>query len=438
MERGRAELWTWPAAAAVAAALTVPLLTHIEAPAGSVLARIVWPGDVAAAASLMQTVATAAMSIVSLTFSLTVVALQLASQQFSPRLLRDFTRDRVTKAVLAVLVATFVFAVLVLRSLREEDDVPVLAVGVTILLAFGSLAAVLGFITHITRKLRVDTMMLTVHGEARAAIRAFYPAYGSGAARSPGAAEQIDGAWTLLPARSSGFVRSVSVDDLVSAAVEHDCLVRVVARPGDHVVQGTLLAAVRLGAGHDAPEDLSRRVVGAVALGYERTVEQDAAFGFRQLVDIAVRALSPGVNDPVTAMHCLGHLTDLLVELTGRRLGPTLHEDDEGRGRAVVEDRDLRYYLDLACGQVRRYGRQEPTVLVGLLRMLRDVGLATRDDEQRAEVLHQVGLVLDVVPDAYLPVEREQLGQVAEQVRAAVRQDPLAAFLDRSGETRSV
>ena len=105
---------------------------------------------------------------------------------------------------------------------------------------------------------------------------------------------------------------------------------------------------------------MSRLVCNKVELGYERTVEQDAAFGFRQLEDIAVKALSPGINDPVTAAHAIGYMADFLVQVLGCRLGPTVHEDSDGVDRAIVPDRDIAYYIDLCCGQVRRYGRQEP------------------------------------------------------------------------------
>ncbi|MEV4477676.1 DUF2254 family protein [Nonomuraea sp. NPDC049504] len=175
----------------------------------------------------------------------------------------------------------------------------------------------------------------------------------------------------------------------------------------------------------------------ALNFAYERTIDQDAAFGFRQLEDIAVKALSPGVNDPVTATHAIGHMSDLLVTLCGRRLGPTLHTDAAGKGRLIIPDRDLRYYLDLACGQVRRYGAGEPTVLTALLTMLRDVAAAVRDDEQREEVECQVGHIVAEIPSSTPDHDVEPIHDMAERVQLVLAGRIRRGFTDRSGETRS-
>jgi uncharacterized membrane protein len=399
--------------------------------------RWIWPGDVDAASTMLQVIATGAITVITLTFSVTIVALQFASQQFSPRLLRDFMRDRLTKACLSVLVATFVFTVAALHGLRADDAVPTLTMLVALLLGIFTLAAVLGFITHIARALRVDTMMLATHDETEQAIRVFYPAYGDTGPRSP---DDLDLDWdqgVIGTARKSGFVRQVDVDELVERVRRHDALVWLVARPGDHVVRGTPLAMLWSPRSAEADE-LADAVRDAVVVGYERTVEQDAAFGFRQLEDIAVKALSPGINDPVTAAHSIGHMADLLVQLVNCRLGPTLHFDEDGNPRAVVPDRDLRYYLDLACGQVRRYGDREPTVLLALLRMLRDVAISARDENQRGELHRQLCLVLTARSPSLQAEESRLLDQLADQVRAALEGRAHLAYQDRIGETRSV
>jgi uncharacterized membrane protein len=176
----------------------------------------------------------------------------------------------------------------------------------------------------------------------------------------------------------------------------------------------------------------------AVVLNNERTIDQDAAFGFRQLEDIAVKAVSPAINDPVTAATAVGHMADLLVRLTGRRLGPTLHEDGDGAGRAVVPDRDLRYYLHLACGQLSRFGGGEPTLLMALLRMLRDVALACRDDRQREEVAWAADLVTGQASPDWQEVDARAVRHHRERVTAALEGRLADAFADRAGEARSM
>jgi uncharacterized membrane protein len=169
-------------------------------------------------------------------------------------------------------------------------------------------------------------------------------------------------------------VRMVDVAELVSGAREHDVTVQLIVRPGDHVITGTPVALAWHRTGRDPrdPDAVRDMVRNAVELGYERTVEQHAAFEFRQFEDIAVKALSPGINDPVTAAHAIGYMADLLVQIIGCRHRPTVQETSDRTARAIAPDRDVAYYLELSCGQVRRYGRHEPTVLVALPRVLRD------------------------------------------------------------------
>lgn len=438
VESKRGAIWVWPTLAGAAAFGVATGLVRLEV-SGS-WAELAWPGDSGSASVLAQVVASSVITVTTLTFSLTVLALQLASQQFSPRLLREFTRDPVTRIVLAVLVGAFVLAVTVLRHLRTDTPVPHVAVLAVWTSGLASLVALLAFITHIVRILRVDTMMAAVHDEASAAITAFYPAYGDDRPRDPAQTCRPEGGAYTVTAARSGFCRKVDVVALVAGAQEQDLFLELLTRPGDHIVRTTPMAIAWASAG-GPPEDKAgvRSLVNrCVELGHERTVEQDSGFGFRQLEDIAVKALSPGINDPVTAAHAVGHLSDLLVQVLGRRLGGTAHEDDQGTPRAVVPDRDIDYYLDLACGQVRRYAAREPTVLVALLRLLRDAAAASRDKDQREAILTHVRRIVDTADDELLPIDRRSVTDMADRVRQALAGQVLESYIDRSGETRSI
>lgn len=439
-ETSRSPLWLWPLASAAAAVLAAVALSRLR-PEGDGFLMSLPISDVAAAQALLQVTATSVMTATALTFSVTVVTLQLASQQFSPRLLREFTRDRVTKSVLSVLATSFVFAVTVLPFLDQDEPVPRAAVMVAAVLAVAALVAILAFTTHIARSVRVDTMMRMVHEETSRAIDRFYPAYGDASVRSPADLPPPAGPGTMITAAKSGFVQLTDVDRLVRWAEEHDALVRIEVRAGDQIIRGTPIAtAWRAGgdqglSGPDAAA-VAARVRDAVMVGYERTMDQDTAFGFRQLEDIAVKAMSPSVNDPVTAAHAVGHMADLLVSLTGRHLGPAVHHDDGGAPRAIVPDRDIRYYLDLSCSQLRRFAAAEPSVLIALLRMLRDVAVACRDDHQRTEIRRAAELVAaqaQGMQDADEADLRDMVRRIEEALAGRVQQ----AYGDRSGETRS-
>lgn len=435
-DRTRTAVWFLPSIAATLALVAALALIQVQPARHSSLAQLAWPGDRTAASNMLQVVAGSVMTVTSLTFTLVVIALQLASQQYSPRLLREFARDRVIQAILAILVATFVFAATTLRGLEAMRPLPSYAVLVGYLLGMASIAALLVFIGHIARILRIDSMMVAIADQTRSAIDAFYPPYG---ADLP---DQVDGpadeAARPVPAGRSGFIRSVDPERLVAAAQEMEVIVEILVRAGDHVVAGTPLARATGSTRPDGDRDMDDAVRAAVGIGFERSLEEDPAYGFRQLTDIAVKALSPAINDPATAAHAVGHMADLLTRLIDRRLGDTAHAAASGVPRVLVPDRDLRYYLDGACGQIRRYGADEPTVLVALLRMLRDVAMASRDDQQRAEVTRQVDLVLDTVSTDVLQEDRDSVRSMAGRVQDALAGQYVKAYTDRAGETRSV
>lgn len=296
----------------------------------------------------------------------------------------------------------------------------------------------MGFVGHIVARLRVDNMMASVHGDTRSSIETSYPPYDEG---PPHPSPQVPGpdGGTLVRAWRSGFVRSVDPAPAVAAAARADSVVVLGVRPGDTVVEGTPLASVfRRDGGPGEVDDVHTGLKESVALGFERTEEQDVAFGLRQLVDMAIKAISPAVNDPTTAAEALSYCGDLLVRLQDRRLGAQAHADEQGVVRVVTSDRDLRYYLDLVCAQTRRFGRSEPTVLTAVLRVLRDCAACARDDAQREELRRQCGLVLDEVSPDMLEDDADAVRDMVRRVELALAGDLEQAYGDRAGETRSI
>lgn len=435
----RASLWFWPSVAAAVSFAVALALSTIRADRSQLWALWAWPADAASATALLQTVATATMAATTLTFSLTVVALQLSSQQFSPRLLREFSRNKVTQVVLGLLVSTFVVALTGLRGIREGEAQPVAVIALATVMAIASVGALLGFIGNLVRSLRVDTMMVTVRNESAATIA---DTYGPSDPGKPDAEPLLHepGTGRVVPASRSGFVRVIDPGKLVAAATRHGVSVQVAVRPGDQVIQGSPLAEFWSGSRDSAAiaEAVRDDLEDGVDLAYERTLEQDAAFGFRQLTDIAVKAISPGINDPVTAVHAVGYCADLLIELQSRRLGPKRHHDDEGRPVVLLPDRDIRYYLDLVCSPLRRYGEREPLVLMALLRMLRDCAASAQDDEQRGVLRQQADLVVEQMSPDLLDADARPVRAMHASVVAMLEGDAVEAYRDRAGETRSV
>jgi uncharacterized membrane protein len=437
-ERSRFPLWVWPTfASAIGLVLSIVVVRTVP---GSDRAPLLGSADVEATSALLQVLATATMASLTLAFSVTVVTLQLASQQFSPRMLRKFTHDRITKLTVAVLAGTFVYALSVLGSMRNDLAMTQLVGAVGQVLGLMSVAVIVAFISHIARAIRVDTMMRSVHDET---IRAMDNRF---AGRDPGhpALESLslveEQAWTVS-VDGSGFVQTVDVPRLIHHAMQHDALVRLAVRPGDQVLHGTPLASAWQTDGRHPPtepEDVAHLVRKCVTTGYERTLDEDVSYGFRQFEDIAVKAMSPSLNDPATAAHAIGHMGALLIRLMDCQLGPTVHTDKTGTARAITLDRDLRYYLDLCCQQISRFASREPTVLLALLRALRDVGLACRTEEQRAEVRRSADLVLSEAsgPSATTGNGAE-LDNMRHRIELVLAGDTASAYEDRAGEMRS-
>ncbi|MCQ1946127.1 DUF2254 domain-containing protein [Arthrobacter sp. zg-Y1116] len=431
----RASLWFWPTCASLAAVLLTLLLLQVRPGDDVAWARWIWPAGVDAASSLLQTVATSVMTAATVTFSLTVVALQLASQQFSPRLLRDFARDARTQTILGVLMGTFMASVTGLYGMEVDRSVPVLVVGLVYVLGIASGVVLLLFIGHITRSLRVDTMMLNAHQGCLAVLRETYPASDTGEVQD---FPRPDGG-TPVPVGRSGIVQAVHAKPLVQMLHEHGLTMRMEVQPGDHVTIGTPVARVWSDDGGPVPLGAVREsLAGALEIGYERTPEQDAALGLRQLTDIAVKAISPSINDPITAAHALGYCADLLVDISRRRLGPEGQEDRDGVLRLVTVGRDYRYFLDLVCGPVRRFADSEPIVLTAVQRLLRDCAATAVNENQREEIRRQSSMVLENTSRNLAVADGQEVRDMARRVEEALAGDLEAAFGDRAGETRSV
>lgn len=396
----RDSLWLLPAAAIVAAIVLANVLVRIDAPAWLPDA-FTFGGTPDGARSVMSELANATITVTGLVFSLTVIALQMAASQFTPRLLRTFLADRPTQVVLAGLLGSAVYDVAVLRTVRSTGDdvelfVPEIAVSVGLFLATIAVGLLVFFLHHVTRQLRVDLVVVSIADETRAQLRLLPAPRGRLPDRLP---PEPPPHATVVAARRGGYLQTADVDALASAA--RDAGVRLSLRPGlgEAVARGTTLAWVWPDGGPPPggsdDVDLGARIHAAVHLGPDRTESRDLTFGLRQLVDIAIKALSPSVNDPTTARQAVEQLSSVLVELAHQPIGADLSFDDDGEVRAAVPRPTFRAYLTLAVTQIRRYGADEPDTLRALAGMLTDVAEQVADHADRsAAVAHELDLLV--------------------------------------------
>lgn len=425
----RDSLWFLPALTTAAAIVAAQVLGDVELVDPGTEAFL-FGGGSEAARTVLGTIAGSMITVTGLTFSLTVVALQVASGQFTPRLLRTFLGDRGNQVVLSAFIATFVYCLVLLRTIQDPDEsfagvVPRLGVSVAVLLALLCVGLLVYFIHHLTDQLRVDSVMDEVASETLATIDRVHPVdarpTGGGLPRPPDDA-------VVVRARRSGYLQSLDLEALFEGAKDGTVAVNVRLRPtlGSYVVEGTTLAWAWPAATDDVDEGpspidraaLSEVVHGAVHLGRERTLDQDVAFGIRQLVDVAVKALSPGVNDPTTAVQAVERLTDVLAVLATRPLFGMVRNDD-----AVVvgvPSAGFAEHLDLALRQVRRYGVDEPAVVRAMAACLRDLAEVAGTTQLEAVTAQLVALESALAAADMLEHDRSSCVPALAEVEAVV------------------
>jgi uncharacterized membrane protein len=410
-DRLRTGFWFIPLVAGVAGWAASGLVHRIDVElGGDQPAWLATDGTPAQASQVLSTIAGSILTFTGIVFSITAVALQLASSQFSPRALRNFLRDRNTQWTLGLLVATFTYALLTLRHIDPDADpattvAPGLSVTLALALALGSLVAFVFFVDHLAHSIRVVSIIERVAGETRTAVRESIPL------ADPGPPPQVPDrppdmviAWE----RGPGVIVGYDADDLVAIARSSDVLLRLVHHVGDYVPsRAPALEVWRVdtgdgdGDGDGGPDGQpldEAAVLRFIGAGIERTMTQDAMFGFRQLVDIAEKALSPAVNDPTTAVQALHRLHDLLRRIVTRPQPTGVSTDAAGTPRLIVPVAQWDDYLRLACSEIRQYGAASLQVARRMRAMLDD--LMTVAPPERRPALHRELGLLDRAIDA--------------------------------------
>jgi uncharacterized membrane protein len=352
-------------------------------------AHLGFGGGVDGARSILATIAAAMITFTGLVFSITIVTLQLASSQFSPRVMRTFLRDRTTKLALSTFVATFVFALTVLRATRA-DAVPGIAVTLSIVLVLVSMGVFIHYIHHTAHAIRAVAVIESVAAETRACIDRNYPA-DVRPPRPVSSADDDSRAIVLTHDGDPGIVTGFDVGRLVAWGSSARASVRLRPGVGDFVPAGAPLLEVR---GIAAPD---RAVLACITIGPERTMQQDVAFGLRQLVDLASKALSPGINDPTTAVQAIDQIHDLLRRLALRPMLPGHSADTEGVVRLEYPTMTWPDYVSLGLDEVRIYGSGSLQVLRRLHYLVDD--LLTIVEPGRSPPLHQQQLLLTAIAD---------------------------------------
>ncbi len=386
-----------------------------------------WSGDADGARGLLSTVAGSMITVAGVVFSITLVALSLASSQFGPRLLRSFMRDRANQFVLGTFVSTFLYCLLILRAVRSGDPgfVPYISVTTSLILTILSLAVLIFFIHHVAMGIQAPSVIANVAGDLFMAIDDLFPEGLGGQGREPGdespLPEDFERQARSIPVPYTGYLQALDGTRLLHTATQHNLLVKLVARPGDFVVEGEeALQAWPLERVDDVIVDALAR---SLVVGRQRTGTQDVEFAIEQLVEVAVRSLSPGINDPFTAITCIDWLGAALCRLATRCFPSSRLYDEDANLRLVVE-RPLTFpgLLDTAVNQIRQYAGSSVAVRVRLLEMLATVFASTPSLEDRLALQRQAVMIEGATGQAVS--EQRDRADIMERYRSVAAPKP--------------
>jgi uncharacterized membrane protein len=337
----RSAYWFIPSVMAFGAiALAFGSIKLDEFVRGAVEAKLGWAysGGAAGARAVLATIAGSIITVAGTTFSITIAAFSLASSQFGPRLLRTFRRDTGNQIVLGTFIATFLYCLLVLRTVRGTDTdtyVPHLSVTLGVFLACLSLAVLIFFIHHTAASIQVSSLIDLVGEELDATIL-------RNCRERAGATDEVRSGIPVLNnrpegqtvrARQQGYLLQIDYDGLTRIAARKEGVLYVLIQPGDYLVAGMPIVTLDSGLLKESDRD---NIYSGIYVGSDRSPEQDIEFGFLQLAEIGVRALSPGINDPFTAVNCLDRTSAAFCLFAEREIPAANHRDEDGNVRVIA------------------------------------------------------------------------------------------------------
>ena len=399
--------WLLPAALVVAGILLAVGLVELDrsgiVPQWLINSPWLYNGGGTGARTLLGAVASSTIGVAGTVFSITIASLSLAAGQMGPRLLRNFVKDRGNQFTLGAFLGTFSYALMVLRSVRTQGEgpfVPHAALTAGILLAFLCVGVLVFFVGHMAGRINVDTVIELVSEDVAHAIHRLTGTD----APTPVAAPTFNDAVAAIADPRRGYLQELDADQLADWAAAHDCTIQLLVRPGDYVFPGAPIALAE-----PVRNDTDRAIRRATALGGQRVSRVDLEFAVRQLVEIAVRALSPGINDPHTAMSVLDRMGAALCDMVPRHLS---HGRVERGGRTVLVVPTIDYdgLVDAMFHLIRQNAAGSAAVLIRMLEVLTAVAGLERRPERLGVLRRHADLVLgDGERDVATPADLDDL-----------------------------
>jgi uncharacterized membrane protein len=399
----RSSYWFVPGLMALLGVLLGALMIWVDASLGtSWIEGLGWYQQVRSdgAREVLSTIAGSMVTVAGVVFSITIVALSYASSQYGPRVLTNFMSDRGNTITLGTFIATFLYSLMFLRTIRggEDDFVPQYSVIVGMLLAVCSIGVLIFFIHHVLQSIHINHVVEKIGRQLVEDARIRFPRLiGEAAPEDQPPSPELTGEVRVTTSEQTGYIQALDGGKLLDLAREADVLIRLRYRPGDFVMEGRGLADIEpCGEWSDKCNEELRT---CFTVGAKRTPEHDLMFLVSELVEIAARALSPGVNDPMTAVTCLDWLGAGGTEFATRELPGAVRLDKEGTPRLITSPDDFGYFVDRSFGRLRQYAARDTIAALHLLRVLGEVAAACRRPDQidvlRAETSRFAELALE-------------------------------------------
>jgi uncharacterized membrane protein len=380
----RDSLWFLPSLLTLGAALLAFLMVELDSQ--ELLPDRIEPiwlytGSSAGARGVLTAIASGIITVTGVVFSVTIVALQLASTQYTPRVLRNFAADRPSQIVLGVFIGTFTYALLVLRVVRGEDPValdeaeyfiPHLSIVVAVVLTLISIACLIFFINHLARSIQASVILERVTRETLNTMERLVPERVGDPSDEDAEAATPRAQGAVVTSRESGYVQAIDPEALSDLLRRDPFTIRLDRDVGDFVLPGAGLATVWPATVSD-DDDVARSIRNAYVLGAERTHYMDVEHGVIELVDIAVKALSPSINDPTTAVLCVDRLAEVLLALARHTPPGRVRRNGQGGGVLILPTTEFERMTDTALDPIRHFGANNPRVAIAMLDRLTEL-----------------------------------------------------------------
>ena len=383
--------------------------------------RYLLPASVDSARSILTIIAAAMMGVAGTVFSITLVVLTLASSQLGTRLVRNFMYDKLNQVVLGSYVSSFVYCLIILSSMKENDSfqfVPAISVLVALVSAIAGIILLIVFIHHVSMSIQSDKVISDISEAMSKSIQKLFPK-GIGQAEEKQAPD-IDSLhlkYALLlevRCKKSGYLQSIDGQGLINIAQDIDGIIILKHRPGDFLVQEMVLCEVLCNEEYD--KEVYEKIQDDFIIGKVRTPLQDAEFSIHQMVEVAARALSPGVNDPYTAIACIDNLTSVMCYLAGVEFPSAYRFDTKDKLRVITDNHTFSGMLNAAFNQIRQYGKGSPSVMIRLMEAMNIINTFAKNKNQQELIFQHAKMIMNAANETFS--EKGDLKDIKERFKA--------------------